>query len=222
MSNCYTHTCFVLVVTAPEAALIRQSIEFCNAISDEDDETIADLWAQQTPEFQAVYPATGDTPASGFLALFGGPQFPHFDIDLTYEDRDDGRVEVEGQSSEFSPENVAAMLARCVTTSLPIGVTWCDDSDKYLPGHFGGGGFHINADGIHWISPYLVNHPKNFEARYVLSVNTNEGGLQFWNEGEGFGPLENATVVPDSQREAISLPTALSQPRWIILPRMKK
>jgi hypothetical protein len=57
MSNCYTHTCFVLVVTAPEAALIRQSIEFCNAISDEDDETIADLWAQQTPEFQAVYRA---------------------------------------------------------------------------------------------------------------------------------------------------------------------
>lgn len=219
MSNCYTNTCFAIVVTAAEAALIRQSVDFCNAISDEDDETITSLWSQQTPELQAIYPATTDLPASGFLAIFDDPHFPYIDAEFTYVENEDGRVTVTGQSGEFSPENVANILARCVTTSLPIGVTWANDSDKFIPGHFGGGGFHINAEGIHWISTHDVERPEAFQPRYVLAVKDENEGLLFWSEGEGFGNLAGATVLTEVQRAGLALPTTLNEPQWLPLPR---
>lgn len=218
MSNCYTNTCFEFTVTAQEAALLRQSIAFCNAVSDEDDETISRLWDEQTDAFRALYPATGDEPASGFLALFDDPQFPYLDVTLTYNDQDDGGVIVRGESTEFSPENVAAVLARCITTSLPIGITWADDCDKFMPGNFGGGGFHINRSGIHWVTTYDIACAKLFEPQFVLALADPSTGLAFWNEHDSFGDLACATVFSESEKDATAIPSGFEAANWLQLP----
>jgi hypothetical protein len=217
MSNSYTHTCFALRITAREAAIIQQAQAFSLAIREASLREIEQLWNAQTAEFRCTFPATATDPFSGFLSLFDDADHTEFDVDLIFTPNDD-HVLLTGTSTEFNPGPVARLFARCITQSLPIGVTWCDDSDKHRPGAFGGGGFHINKKGIHWISPYDVNHAERFEPKFVLSTQDADNGPLFWREGHGFGALERATVLSETQAQAMDMPITLDAPEWLQLP----
>lgn len=219
MSNCYTHSCFVLNVTAFEADLLREAIalaEFLGCNPEADD--IAEHWHGLSETFRTVFQPTGEEVISGFLALFPDCDFPTFETDFTFEVQDDDRVRVFATADQFEPDAVAELLHRTITQSLPVMVTWSYDSDRHLPDVFGGGGFMIDAAGIHWVGTSLVHDKHHFAPKLVIAMRDDEEGLLFWNSKDGFGSLEAADVYTEEQALKTDLPIADDQPEWLALP----
>ena len=158
MSNCYTHSCFVLHITAAECGLLREAIALAQFIEDQPDaEAIIQHWLGLSEAFRTIFPPTGEEVISGFLAIFPDCDFPTFGTDFAFEEQDDGTVRVFATADQFEPDAVAALLHRTITQSLPVAATWSYDSDRHQPDAFGGGGFMIDAAGIHWIETSKVH-----------------------------------------------------------------
>ena len=112
----------------------------------------------------------------------------------------------------------AALLHRTITQSLPVAATWSYDSDRHQPDAFGGGGFMIDAAGIHWIETSKVHDTVHFAPKLVIATRDPEEGLLFWNSKDGFGTLDTADVITENQALSTDLPIAGDQPEWLALP----
>ena len=124
MSNCYTHACFVLQITAAESGLLREAIALAQYIEDQPDaEAIIQHWLGLSEAFRTIFPPTGEEVISGFLAIFPDCDFPTFGTDFAFEEQDDGSVRVFATADQFEPDAVAALLRRTITRSLPVMVT---------------------------------------------------------------------------------------------------
>ncbi len=220
MSNCYTHTCFAFRVTPDEHALLAEAIALAAFLEEEPlQDEIATRWAQADASFRALFPAIDDNPVSGFLAIFHDPDFPTFGTTFVFGDHNPASISVFGQADQFEPDAVAALFQRILMRSWPLIITWSYDSDRYQPDAFGGGGFRIDADGIHWIETSHLNDNARFAPKLVLAMRDEEEGLLFWNKTDGFGSLETADVFTDEQARDLDVPIAHDQPEWIALPR---
>ena len=113
---------------------------------------------------------------------------------------------------------MAELLHRVITQSLPVRVTWSFDSDRHHPDAFGGGGFLIDAAGVHWVGTSMIHDKNHFATRYVLTIRDDEEGLLFWNDRHGFGPLEEARVYTDDEAKSADVVIAADQPEWLALP----
>ncbi|MBB6125421.1 hypothetical protein [Sphingobium subterraneum] len=219
MSNCYTHSCFVLHITAAECGLLREAIALAQYIEDQPDaEAINQHWLGLSEAFRTIFPPTGEEVISGFLAIFPDCDFPTFGTDFSFEQQADGIVRVFATADQFEPDAVAALLHRIITHSLPVMVTWSYDSDRHQPDAFGGGGFRIDAAGIHWIETSKVHDTVHFAPKLVIAMRDPEDGLLFWNSRTGFGSLDIADVFTESQAQNTDLPIADDQPEWLALP----
>jgi len=125
MSNCYTHSCFVLHITAAESGLLREAIALAQYIEDQPDaEAIIQHWLGLSEAFRTIFPPTGEEVVSGFLAIFPDCDFPTFGTDFSFEQQADGIVRVFATADQFEPDAVAVLLHRTITQSLPVAVTW--------------------------------------------------------------------------------------------------
>ena len=219
MSNCYTHSCFVLHITADECGLLREAVALAQFVEDQPDaETIIQRWLGLSEAFRMIFPPTGEEVISGFLAIFPDCDFPTFGTDFAFDEQDDGSVRVFATADQFEPDAVAALLHRIITQSLPVAATWSYDSDRHQPDAFGGGGFMIDGAGIHWIETSKVHDTVHFAPKLVIATRDPEEGLLFWNSKDGFGTLDTADVFTESQALSTDLPIADDQPEWLALP----
>lgn len=219
MSNCYTNSCFAFIVTAAEAALLREAIELAADLEDEPDPpAIAELWQHQSDRFRTLFAAIGDNPISGFLTLFPDADYPTFGTTFSFDEQNDTTVRVFGTADQFEPDAVAELFRRVIAQSLPVRVTWSFDSDRHHPDAFGGGGFLIDTAGVHWIGTSLVHDRGWFSPKLVIAMRDKEEGLLFWNDNQGFGSLETAQVYTEEQALKTDLPIADDQPEWLALP----
>ena len=86
MSNCYTHSCFVLHITAAECGLLREAIALAQFVEDQPDaEAIIQHWLGLSEAFRTIFPPTGEEVISGFLAIFPDCDFPTFGTDFASE-----------------------------------------------------------------------------------------------------------------------------------------
>ena len=132
MSNCYTHSCFVLWITAAESALLREAIGFAEFLDEEaETEAIAEHWLGLSETFRAAFPPVDDDPVSGFLAIYPDSGFPTFGTSFAFDEQDDGTIQVFATADQFEPDAVTGLLHRSITQSLPVMVTWSYDSDRY-------------------------------------------------------------------------------------------
>lgn len=220
MSNCYTHSCFVLTVTLAEADLLREAIALAEFLEWEPDaEAIAEHWRGLSEPFRTLFAPVNDDVLSGFLSIFPDADYPTLGTSFSLDEHDDGTVRVFAEADQFEPEPVAELLRRAVTRSLPVAVTWSYDSDRHRPDAFGGGGFLIDAMGIHWIETGKVRDGAYFAPRLVIAMRDDEEGLLFWNSADGFGSLEAADIYTEEQASKTDLPIANEQPEWLELPR---
>ena len=155
---------------------------------------------------------------SGFLALFPDADYPTFGTSFSFDEHNDSTVQVFGKAEQFEPDAVAELLHRVITQSLPVRVTWSFDSDRHHPDAFGGGGFLIDAAGVHWVGTSMIHDKNHFATRYVLTIRDDEEGLLFWNDRHGFGPLEEARVYTDDEAKSADVVIAADQPEWLALP----
>lgn len=219
MSNCYTNCCFAITVTAAEAALLREAIALADFIdgNPEEDE-LADYWNGLSEAFRTLFAPTGEEVISGFLAVFPDADFPTFGTSFSFDEHDDGTIRVFATAEQFEPDAVAELLHRIVTQSLPIRITWSYDSDRHRVDAFGGGGFLIDAAGVHWIATSMVHDKTYFAPKLVIAMYHEDEGLLFWNENDGFGSLDSARVYTEEQARDFGLPIADNQPEWLALP----
>jgi len=219
MSNCYTNSCFAFTVTAAEAALLREAIALAEFLEDEPEaQAIADHWQDLSGGFRTLFAPIDDNPISGFLALFPDADYPTFGTSFSFDEHNDSTVQVFGKAEQFEPDAVAELLHRVITQSLPVRVTWSFDSDRHHPDAFGGGGFLIDAAGVHWVGTSMIHDKNHFATRYVLTIRDDEEGLLFWNDRHGFGPLEEARVYTDDEAKSAYVVIAADQPEWLALP----
>ena len=219
MSNCYTNSCFAFTVTAAEAALLREAIALAEFLEDEPEaQAIADHWQDLSGGFRTLFAPIDDNPISGFLALFPDADYPTFGTSFSFDEHNDSTVQVFGKAEQFEPDAVAELLHRVITQSLPVRVTWSFDSDRHHPDAFGGGGFLIDAAGVHWVGTSMIHDKNHFATRYVLTIRDDEEGLLFWNDRHGFGPLEEARVYTDDEAKSADVVIAADQPEWLALP----
>lgn len=220
MSNCYTNSCFAFTVTPAEAGLLRQAIDLADFLDGNPDEVeIAEFWNSFSETFRDLFAPTGEEVISGFLAIFPDCDYPTFGTSFSLDEHDDGTIRVFATAEQFEPDAVAELLHRTITQSLPVRVTWSYDSDRHRLDAFGGGGFLIDAAGVHWIGTSMVHDTKHFAAKYVLTIRDDEEGLLFWNDKDGFGPLEDARVYTDDEAKSADVVIADDQPEWLELPR---
>lgn len=178
MSNCYTNSCFAFTVTAAEAALLREAIALAEFLEDEPEaQAIADHWQDLSGGFRTLFAPIDDNPISGFLALFPDADYPTFGTSFSFDEHNDSTVQVFGKAEQFEPDAVAELLHRVITQSLPVRVTWSFDSDRHHPDAFGGGGFLIDAAGVHWVGTSMIHDKNHFATRYVLTIRDDEEGL---------------------------------------------
>lgn len=90
--------------------------------------------------------------------------------------------------------------------------------DRHQPDAVGGGGFMIDATGIHWIGTSMVHDRARFSPKLVIAMRDAEEGLVFWNERDGFGSLGAAQVYTEEQTRSVDLPITDNQPEWLALP----
>ena len=219
MSNCYTNSCFAFTVTAAEAALLREAIALAEFLEDEPEaQAIADHWQDLSGGFRTLFAPIDDNQISGFLALFPDADYPTFGTSFSFDEHNDSTVQVFGKAEQFEPDAVAELLHRVITQSLPVRVTWSFDSDRHHPDAFGGGGFLIDAAGVHWVGTSMIHDKNHFATRYVLTIRDDEEGLLFWNDRHGFGPLEEARVYTDDEAKSADVVIAADQPEWLALP----
>lgn len=219
MSNCYTHSCFVLTVTAAEAELLREAIALADFLdSNPEADDIAEHWCGLSGTFHTLFAPVGENPISGFFAIFPDGDYPTFGTAFSFDEQNDGTVRVFATAEQFEPDAVAALLHRTVKQSLPVRATWSYDSDRHHPDAFGGGGFLIDTVGIHWIGTSMVHDKHHFSPKLVIAMRDEEEGLPFWNDREGFGSLEVADVYTEEQALNTDLPIADDQPEWLALP----
>jgi hypothetical protein len=219
MSNCYTHSCFVLRITVPECGLLREAIALAQFLDGEPNaHAIAQHWLGLSEAFRTIFPPTGEDVISGFFAIFPDGNFPTFGTDFSFEEQDDGMFRVFATADQFEPDAVAALLHRTITQSLPVAATWSYDSDRHHPDAFGGGGFMIDPTGIHWIETNKVHDTAHFARKFVIAMRDSEEGLLFWNSTQGFGALDAADIFSESQALSTNLPIANDQPEWLALP----
>lgn len=219
MSNCYTNSCFVLTVMTAEADLLRDAIalaDFLEGNPEEDD--ITEHWHGLSETFRTLFAPVGEEAISGFLAIFPDGDYPTFGTSFSFDAHNDGAVRVFATAEQFEPDAVAELLHRTITQSLPVGVTWSYDSDRHHPDAFGGGGFLIDAAGIHWIGTSMVHDKHRFSPKLVIAMRDTEEGLLFWNDRDGFGSLDSADVYTEEQALTVDLPIADDQPEWLALP----
>lgn len=220
MSNCYTHCCFAITITPGEADLLREAIAFAELLEWEpEDDAIVEQWNGLSEAFRTLFVAIDDNPISGFLAIFPDCDYPTFGTRFSFDEESDGGVRVFAHAEQFEPDAVAELLRRTIHQSLPISVTWSFDSDRHQPDAFGGGGFLIDAAGVHWIGTSMVHDKKHFATKYVLTMRDDEEGLLFWNDTDGFGPLEEARVFTEDEAKSAATVIAVTQPEWLELPK---
>lgn len=186
MSNCYTNSCFALTVTTAEAGLLREAIalaDFLDSKPEEDD--IAARWHGLSETFRTLFAPIGEAEISGFLAIFPDGDYPTFGTSFSFDAHNDGAVRVFATTEQFEPDAVAELLHRTIIQSLAVGVTWAYDSDRHHPDAFGGGGFLIDAAGIHWIGTSMVHDKHRFSPKLVIAMRDTEEGLLFWNDRDG-------------------------------------
>jgi len=219
MSNCYTNACFVLTVTAAEADLMREAIALADILdSNPEADDIAEYWRGLSGTFRTLFAPVDENPISGFLAIFPDADYPTFGTSFSFDEENDGRVRVFATAEQFEPDAVAELLHRAITHSLSVRVTWSFDSDRHHPDAFGGGGFMIDAAGIHWIGTSMVHDKHRFSPKLVIAMRDEEEGLLFWNDRDGFGSLESADVYTKEQALNTDLSIADDQPEWLALP----
>jgi hypothetical protein len=64
----------------------------------------------------------------------------------------------------------------------------------------------------------VERHENTDEKHLVIAMFEPDHGLLFWNNHDGFGSLEAATVFPEHDAANVDLPIAAHKPEWLALP----
>ncbi|MBK9005262.1 MAG: hypothetical protein IPM67_15075 [Sphingomonadales bacterium] len=218
MADNYLQTSFAFTLNRTEAERLTTALALV-ALLDEGDETAVDAaWAETSPEFKSLFPASSDTPWSGLLDIFSDPDFPQFGATFDTADTADNTVQIHIYGDQFDPDATATLLAAIVTESFPVVCTWAATCSKLRIDEFTGGGFRIDADGLHEISANELFDNSRFAPRFVLALSDAPAEPVFWNKASQFGPLGEATVFTDRDKDRFNHP--LDQPvRWLELPK---
>jgi len=229
MSNSYTKAAFTLVVTVPEADLIRRVVDAVSLIGDPavrldaleaHYETIGD-------DFAGIFPRTELSPFDGLLELFPDAAYPYLDFDVAIGDPDadaDGRVILFLSGEQFGIETAANLIQRCARSALPFGFEWSSDHDRLRAGEFGGGYVVITEAAIHYASTgqmldRALGRTRNEGADgFVLATRDAEHGLSFWTDANRFDRLARARVFSEAEAASFDLPIAATRAEWLAMP----
>lgn len=213
MSDNYLSTSFAFAVSETEALHLRHAAALLDALSARDDAETLAAWYGCPVSFTALFPATDETPWSGFLALFPDPDYPHLGAELEVAA---DRAHIYGD--QFDPDVAANLLEAIVTESFPVICTWAATCSKLRLDEFTGGGFRIDATGVHHVSASQLLDTNRCEPRFVLAATGLPDGPLFWNTAGGFGELAGATTFGQAETEHFAAPEAATATRWLQLP----
>lgn len=227
MSNSYTKAAFGIVVTSPEADLLRRVIGAIELVGDVKigPKALEAHFHGMGEDFAALFPRTPESPFDGLLDLFPDENFPVLDFEIEFGEADaNGRVALFFSGEQFGVETAAKLIQRCARSALPFGFEWASDCDRLHAGEFGGGYVVISATDTDYghTSPLLDRAIARMIDEgadgYVLSKRDGEHGLSFWNNEDGFGRLALATVFSVAEAGSFDIPLADNHPEWIAMP----
>lgn len=227
MSNSYTKASFELTVTQAEADLLREIADVTEKLAWHEPEKgdLTAIHAARSDAFRAMFPSRGTGPFESFLELFDNPNHPALDFDLEFSEPDaEGVVQVYIFGEQFSPEIAAGVIQRVCFSALPCGFDYAFDHDKLRVGEFGGGYAVVATDKVIYggtsmmIDRALARLAHEGADGFVLSMQSSEQGLSFWNEAKGFGRLLDATVFSKHDAAEFDVPIAECQPEWLAMP----
>lgn len=228
MANHFTKASFMLAVTPAEAEVLRKIADALETVGDAalaPGERAA-RFAALGPAFSTCFPPTEAEPFDSFLGIFSDPDYPSLGFTLQVDppvDTDTVSVWIHGDQVDI--EAAASLIQAVAKSALPFGFEYALDCDRMRPGEFGGGYVVIRADDIEFggsargLERALSRRPGEAENGLVISTRNAEEGLLFWNEQDGFGDLEQATVFSEAEAANIDLPIANDQPEWLALPQ---
>lgn len=227
MSNSYTKAAFTLVVTVPEADLVRRVVDAVSLIADPAVrlDALEAHYATIGDDFADIFPRTELSPFDGLLELFPDAAYPSLDFDVAIGDPDaDGRVILFLSGEQFGIETAANLIQRCARSALPFGFEWSSDHDRLRAGEFGGGYVVITEAAIHYASTGQMLDRALGRARdegadgFVLATRHAGHGLSFWNDAEGFDRLARARVFSEAEAASFDLPIANARAEWLAMP----
>ena len=210
MTDYQTETAFTIAVTAAEAAMLSEAADLADALMAAKPEDAPPVLSDG---FAALFPPRpeGDA-ASGFRALFCDGDCPDFGCDIQV-DADGEAANVTFAGSQVDTEAIAELIRRCCASALPVRFGWAATCSKYRNDAFGGGTIEITRFDIRDVINSHLDDPL-----LVLTTGGADGETLYWNEENGFGPLESATVYTDRESEHVTV-IADDAPEWEALPR---
>ncbi|TGX49043.1 hypothetical protein E5A73_19540 [Sphingomonas gei] len=227
MSNSYTKAAFTLVVTAPEADLLRRVVDAVSLIGDPA-VSLAALEAHYATiggDFAVIFPRTDLSPFDGLLDLFADAAYPYLDFDVVIGDPDaEGRVILFLSGEQFGIETAANLIQRCARSALPFGFEWASDHDRLRAGEFGGGYVVITETAIDYVSTGRMLDRALDRIRdegadgFVLATRHAEHGLSFLNDADGFDRLAKARVFSEAEAANLDVTIATSRAEWLAMP----
>lgn len=210
MADYFTTTCFQIVVTAEEAALLREVQTVALAI--ESDDSLPVL----SPAFVAAFPdQPGNEPLSEFRSLFDDPDSPAFDGDIIAVpvDGHPAKITLTWGSTSENPDTIARIFQRCAPSALPFRFGHANTCSKDMPGAFSGGWTEVRADAILWLAGPHDQRGRKF----VIEAPCTSDGKAYWSNDNGFGPLSSATILTEDEAGEMELPIHEGA-NWVPLP----
>ena len=227
MSNSYTKAAFTLVVTAPEADLVRCVVDAVSLIGDPavSLDALEAHYATIGDDFAAIFPRTDLSPFDGLLDLFPDAAYPCLDFDVVIGDPDaEGRVILFLSGEQFGIETAANLIQRCARSALPFGFEWSSDHDRLRAGEFGGGYVVITEAAIHYASTGQMLDRALGRARaegadgFVLATRDAEHGLSFWTYADAFDRLARARVFSEAEAASFDVQITNAGAEWLAMP----
>ena len=211
MADHFTTTCFQIVVTTTEAALLREVQAIALAIE------CNDPVPAPSADFLATFPdAHGEEPLTAFRSIFQYPEWPRLDGDIITVpvDTEPNKVTLTWGSMSEDPDTIARVFQRSCPSALPFRFGHANTCSRDVPGAFSGGWTEVRADAIVWL-----NGPNDQRGRkFVIEAPCADDGKVYWNSDRGFGPLTGATVLTEEEAGEMELPMQ-DGANWVPLPQ---
>ena len=223
MSQTFTKVSFSLVVTPQEAALMDEIGATVLDIAALDAEGQTSTYQQMSEAFRTRFVAGEDGPFAAYLSLFTDPEFVELGISIETQALPDGQAQIYLRGHDVDVESLAAVLRAVCPSALPCGFTYAFGSDNLTNGDFGGGYALLGHAGVKIVDTTealaaALLEDNEIQRSLVLASSHEEHGIVFWNETDGFGPLEMATAFSPAEANDLKEPCISRPVKWVNLP----
>jgi len=148
--------------------------------------------------------------------MLSDPSWPHLSARFAVNERDGapGKI-VEVTGDTLDPWEIASLLRLLAPSATPFSFGYAHTASRDRYDAYGGGYIEVRRDKL----VEMVERHENTDDRHrVIAMIDPDHGLLFWNNLDGFGSLEAASVFTEREAANFDLPIAAHKPEWLALP----